>query len=71
MRQNFSISWGMVVSLAAYASAHTVFTTLWIDGTSQGDGTCVRSTYSYIISPARTMPLIYHITMYNLEILYE
>ncbi|KAH8166749.1 hypothetical protein CIB48_g1481 [Xylaria polymorpha] len=32
----------MVVGLATYASAHTVLTTLLIDGTSQGDGTCVR-----------------------------
>lgn len=46
----------MVVGLATYASAHTVLTTLLIDGTSQGDGTCVRSTYSCVIYLARIMP---------------
>ncbi|OAA60760.1 endoglucanase B [Cordyceps fumosorosea ARSEF 2679] len=31
-----------VLALASAASAHTLFTTLYIDGKNQGDGTCVR-----------------------------
>ena len=31
-----------VLALSASATAHTVFTTLYVDGTSQGDGTAVR-----------------------------
>ncbi|KAI1738771.1 family 61 glycoside hydrolase [Xylaria scruposa] len=42
MRQFFSIAVAIVAGIAASASAHTVFTTLFIDDVSQGDGTCVR-----------------------------
>ncbi len=31
-----------LLSLASVTSAHTLFTTLYIDGENQGDGTCVR-----------------------------
>ena len=31
-----------VLGLASAANAHTLFTTLFIDGENQGDGTCVR-----------------------------
>lgn len=31
-----------ILAFAAAASAHTLFTTLYIDGKNQGDGTCVR-----------------------------
>ncbi|KAJ6783225.1 hypothetical protein PWT90_01143 [Aphanocladium album] len=31
-----------ILSLAATASAHTLFTTLYVNGQNQGDGTCVR-----------------------------
>lgn len=31
-----------VLGLASVASAHTLFTTLFINGKNQGDGTCVR-----------------------------
>lgn len=30
------------LGLASVASAHTLFTNLYIDGKNQGDGTCVR-----------------------------
>lgn len=30
------------LGLASVANAHTLFTTLFIDGENQGDGTCVR-----------------------------
>jgi hypothetical protein len=30
------------LGLASVAKAHTLFTTLWVNGESQGDGTCVR-----------------------------
>ncbi|KAI1755595.1 lytic polysaccharide monooxygenase [Xylaria castorea] len=42
MRQHFSIALAVVAGLATSVSAHTVFTTLFIDDVSQGDGTCVR-----------------------------
>lgn len=32
----------MLFGLASVASAHTLFTTLFINGENQGDGTCVR-----------------------------
>ncbi len=31
-----------ILALASAAAAHTLFTTLYIDGKNQGDGTCVR-----------------------------
>lgn len=31
-----------VIALATTASAHTLFTTLYVNGQNQGDGTCVR-----------------------------
>ncbi|GAP82591.1 putative glycoside hydrolase family 61 protein [Rosellinia necatrix] len=42
MRQHFSVVSALVASLAAFASAHTVMTTLFIDDIRQGEGTCVR-----------------------------
>ena len=32
----------LTLGLAYMASAHTLFTTFFIDGENQGDGTCVR-----------------------------
>ena len=32
-----------LLSLASIASAHTLFTTFFVDGENQGDGTCVRT----------------------------
>ncbi|KAK2067654.1 hypothetical protein P8C59_001370 [Phyllachora maydis] len=40
MRLGFAL--GAAVALATLSSAHTVFTTLFIDDVNQGDGTCVR-----------------------------
>lgn len=40
--KHFSIASAIVAGLASPASAHTVFTTLFIDDTRQGEGTCVR-----------------------------
>jgi hypothetical protein len=31
-----------LIAFASMASAHTIFTTLFIDDVNQGDGTCVR-----------------------------
>lgn len=31
-----------VLGLASVANAHTLFTTFYVDGKNQGDGTCVR-----------------------------
>lgn len=31
-----------ILALASAATAHTMFTTFFIDGKNQGDGTCVR-----------------------------
>ncbi|KAI0875868.1 family 61 glycoside hydrolase [Hypoxylon argillaceum] len=42
MRPRLSVALATVASLAASASAHTVFTTLFVDGATQGDATCVR-----------------------------
>lgn len=35
----------LLLGLACRASAHTTFTTLFIDKKNQGDGTCVRMPY--------------------------
>lgn len=42
MKRHISLSLAMVANLALSASAHTVFTTLFVDDVTQGDGTCVR-----------------------------
>ncbi|KAI1179427.1 lytic polysaccharide monooxygenase [Nemania sp. FL0916] len=42
MQYRFSLTLAAVAGLAVSASAHTVFTTLFIDDKNQGDGTCVR-----------------------------
>ncbi|KAJ2981186.1 hypothetical protein NUW58_g6751 [Xylaria curta] len=42
MKQQFSVALAFVAGLAASANAHTVFTTLFIDDVSQGEGTCMR-----------------------------
>lgn len=33
---------GLATSFAPLSTAHTVFTTLFVDGVNQGDGTCIR-----------------------------
>jgi hypothetical protein len=33
---------GLATAFASLSTAHTVFTTLFVDGVNQGDGTCVR-----------------------------
>lgn len=33
---------GLATAFAPFAAAHTTFTTLFIDGVNQGDGTCIR-----------------------------
>ncbi|KAI1813699.1 lytic polysaccharide monooxygenase [Poronia punctata] len=40
--KHFSFGLAAMASLAVSASAHTVFTTLFVDDVTQGDGTCVR-----------------------------
>ncbi|KAK7956778.1 endoglucanase B [Apiospora aurea] len=42
MRFSPSLLFGFLGTLAATANGHTIFTTLYVDGQSQGDGTCVR-----------------------------
>lgn len=46
-----------LVSLLPLASAHTTFTTLFVDGVNQGDGVCVRMNQnpykaSYPVNPS-------------------
>lgn len=39
----FTMRFGLnILGLAASASAHTLFTTFFVNGENQGDGTCVR-----------------------------
>ena len=37
---------GLLAGLVPAARAHTIFTTLYVDDVSQGDGTCVRMSRS-------------------------
>ncbi|KAI3332119.1 glycosyl hydrolase family 61-domain-containing protein [Xylariaceae sp. AK1471] len=42
MKQRFCLGLAVVASLAVSTNAHTIFTTLFIDDATQGEGTCVR-----------------------------
>ncbi|KAK7754111.1 hypothetical protein SLS62_003957 [Diatrype stigma] len=42
MKSTLPFLLGALARLAAVAQAHTIFTTLYVDDVSQGDGTCVR-----------------------------
>lgn len=45
-------------SLASFVQAHTVFTTLYVDGVNQGDGVSVRMN----MDPSHTVDFIQNIT---------
>lgn len=45
------------LGLASVASAHTLFTTMFINGENQGDGTCVRTPYDGKTSTGPIYPL--------------
>lgn len=42
MRFPVSFALGLSSAFASLSSAHTLFTTLFIDDVNQGDGTCIR-----------------------------
>ncbi|KAK7981956.1 endoglucanase [Apiospora saccharicola] len=46
MRSSHSLLVGFLGTLAATANGHTIFTTMYVDGQAQGDGTCVRMSRS-------------------------
>ncbi|KAK7927742.1 glycoside hydrolase family 61 protein [Apiospora marii] len=46
MRSSHSLLVGFLGTLAATANGHTIFTTMYVDGQDQGDGTCVRMSLS-------------------------
>jgi hypothetical protein len=46
-----------ILSLTSVSSAHTLFTTFFVDGENQGDGTCVRMPKDGATSNAPIYPL--------------
>ena len=46
MRTSYPLLVGFLGTLVATAKGHTIFTTMYVDGQGQGDGTCVRMSLS-------------------------